>query len=349
MNDIDYDLELLLYRILSGKILFYYKNDQYELRSPSVNTRYEAQIIYDNIINDEKYNDWIRADYLENILISLNLWSKDTLKIIKDIEKKIDRTKVDMYLSAAISDKLKKLRKILKDYKNQLNKILDHKITLFGNTLEGYASGIKNEYILCNTLFKNNNRVFPRSISNDQASYIYFNDLVTEVNKQNLDIDMYKKLARSGLWRSYWNCNKDNIFNESVCDWTDDQRTLVSVTRMYDNVYEHPDCPSDNIIEDDDLLDGWMIHQREKNQRTKKQSQIDEMNPKLKNAQEVFLIPQNDQDIEDIIGLNDMDSLIKMKQKINYIKSVGEVAEDQLPDVQMELRQRMNEAIKNRK
>jgi hypothetical protein len=228
----DADLELLLYRILSGKILFTYKNEQYELKSPSIDMRYRAQLIYDNIINDEKYNDWIRSENLDYMLINLTLWTKDTTRIIKDIEKKIERTKVDMFLSASLSDKLKKLRKSLNEYKNQLNKIMDYKNDLFSHTLEGYASGIKNEYILCNTLFKNNMRVFPKQVSSDQASYVYFNDLVTEVNKQNIGIDSYKRLARSSMWRSYWNCNKEKIFNKSVCDWTEDQRTLVSITRI---------------------------------------------------------------------------------------------------------------------
>lgn len=347
MNDAD--LELLLYRILSGKVLFYYKNEQYELKSASVDMRYEAQILYDNIINDEKYNDWIREDSLEYMLINLGLWTRDTNKIIKDIEKKIDRTKIDMYLSASLSDKLKKLRFSLNGYKNQLNTIIEHKSNMFTHTLEGYAASIKNEHILCNTLFKNNNRVFPHSISNGQASYIYFNDLVTEVNKQNIGIDYYKKLSRSGMWRSYWNCNKEKIFNKSVCDWTDDQRTLVSITRMYDNVYEHLECPSDNIIEDDDLLDGWMLHQRDKIQKSKKEAQIDNMNPKLKNAQEVFLMPQSQEEVEEIIGLNSMDSLRRMKEKINYVKAVGSANDSSLPDVQMELRNQMAQANKNRK
>lgn len=347
MNDAE--LELLLYRILSGKVLFYYKNDQYELRPVSADTRYEAQIIYDNIINDEKYNDWIREDSLDFLLITTGLWTRDTKQILKDIEKKIDRTKVDMYLSASLSDKLKKLRRSLNEYKNQLNKILEHRHNLFANTLEGYATGIKNEYILCNTLFKNNNRVFPKNISSDQASYVYFNDLVTEVNKQNLPIEMYKKLSRSGMWRSYWNCNKEKIFNKSVCDWTDDQRTLVSITKMYDNVYEHPECPNDEIIEDDDMLDGWMIHQREKNKKAKKQAMIDDMNPKLKNAQEVFLFPQNNQDLEEIIGLNSEQSLMRMKQKVAYVKNNGEVEDGALPDVQNELRSQLAQAAKNRK
>ena len=91
MNDAD--IELLLYRIFSGKLFFFYKNDKYELRSPSIDIRYEAQLLYQNIINDEKYNDWLREDNLENLLIYLNLWTKDTNMIIKDLEKKIDNNK----------------------------------------------------------------------------------------------------------------------------------------------------------------------------------------------------------------------------------------------------------------
>jgi len=342
----DADLELLLYRVLSGKILFTYKNEQYELKNSSVDIKYEAQILYDSIINDEKYNDWIRTEDLDDMLISLGLWSKDTNKIIKDIEKKIERSKVDMFLSAALSDKVKKIKRSLSEYRNQLNKIMDYKNDLFSHTLEGYASSIKNEYILCNTVFKNNMRVFPKQVSSDQASYIYFNDLVTEVNKKNIGIDSYKELARSSMWRSYWNCNKEKVFNKAVCDWTDDQRTTVSVTRMYDNIYDHPECPSDNVIEDDDMLDGWMIHQREKNQKAKKQAQIDEMNPKLKNAQEVFLIPQSKEEIEDIIGLNSPDSLRRMKEKMNYVQQVGSVDDGNLPDVRMDL---MSQASQSRK
>jgi len=109
MNDVD--LELLLYRILSGKILFSYQGEQYELRSPSHNIRYQAQLIYNNIINDEKYNDWIREEDLTFLLINLGLWTKDTQIIMKDIEKKIDKTKIELYKSAAMPDRVRAVRK----------------------------------------------------------------------------------------------------------------------------------------------------------------------------------------------------------------------------------------------
>ena len=100
MNDAD--IELLLYRILSGKLIFYYKNDKYELHCPDYYTRYESQLLYNNIINEEKYNDWIREDEIVGVLISLGLWTRDTMTILKDIEKKIDNYKVDLFKAAEI-------------------------------------------------------------------------------------------------------------------------------------------------------------------------------------------------------------------------------------------------------
>jgi hypothetical protein len=346
MNDAD--LELLLYRILSGKILFNYKNEQYELRNPSSEIRYEAQLLYNSIINDEKYNEWYHNEDIEYMLINLGLWSRDTKKIIKDLEKKIENSKVDLYKSAALNTAAKKIRIYLNGLKDQLSGILMKKQEFFTNTLEGYASSIKNEFIICSTLYKNNSLVFIKNANNTQLSYLFFNDLINELNKLSISIESFKKLARSDMWRSFWNCNKENIFSKSVSEWTDDQRTLVSMSRMYDNIYEHPECPDDSIIEDDDMIDGWMIVQRNKIKKLKKQAQVDDMNPKLKNAQEVFLMPQSAEEIEDIVGLNSDESLRKMKQRINYVKTVGSAEESQLPDVQMDLRTQMAEASRNK-
>lgn len=347
MNDVD--LELLLYRILSGKILFSYKNIDYELRSASYDLRYSAQVIYNNILNDEKYNDWLREEDLDSILISLGLWSGETRNMLKNLDKNIDKTKIELYKSAALPEKNRTVRKRLNSYKSQVERIMAHRYEMFNNTLEGYASSIKNEYIICNTLYKDNNKVFPSNTTNNSHSYIQFNNLVHEANKQNLPLEIYKRLARSGIWRSYWSCNKEYIFDKAVADWTDDQRTLVSMSRMYDNIYEHPECPSDDIIEDDDMLDGWVLDQKAKIKKMKKEAQIDQMNPKLKGAQEVFLMAPNKEAAEEIIGLNSEDSLRKMQSRINYVQAVGSATESELPDVKMDLRNQAAEMFKNRK
>ena len=343
--------EILLYRILSGYLIFFYKNDRYILKAANYHIKYESQLLYENTINDEKYNDWLREENLDFILINLGLWTKDTQMIIKDIEKKIENSKVDYYNSFKFKDKKQAIKKNLINYENQLRKILIHKDDLYANTLEGYANSLKNEYLITQTLYKNNSLVFNK-IDSDHDSYIKFNNIVNELNKYTISIDQFKSLARSSLWRSYWNVNKNNIFDKSAAECTDDQRTLIGISQMYDRVYEHQDCPIDDVIEDDDALEGWMILQRRKHDAEKKKQQVDNINPKLKNAQEVFVMANNQQEAQEVIELNNLEGLNRMRSKISHVNKFGMTEECQLPDVQMDLRNQLNEknrATRNRK
>ena len=328
----DNELEFLLHRILSGQLLFYYKNDKYELRKISNQTRYEADLIYQKITNDEKYNDWI----------------KDTNKEMDNLDKKIENLKVELFKSLLDTNKQKNIRKALDSSRSQLNGLNNTRAEFIVNTLEGYASSIKHEYIICNTLYHNNKKVFDNN-DNSLSSYSIFNDLVNEINKHIISLSDFKKLARSNIWKSYWNAEKTKVFPGAVTDWTDDQRSLVNMTKMYDSIYEHPECPADNVIDDDDMLDGWMIVQRRKHEKAKKQNSVDEISPNLKNAQEVFLFGQKKEDIEEILNLNSDEAMHTMKERMSYIKNVGQTEDSKLPDVQRELIVQANDMIKNRK
>lgn len=341
MNDAD--IESILYRIFAKKIVFFYKNERYELRSPNIDLKYNAQLLYDNIINDEKFNDWIRHEYLDNLLINLGLWNIETLNVLKNIEKSMDDAKVSLFQNCLMPSKCKSVRKTLDSLKRQYNKIMGHKYEMMSNTLEGYANGVKHEYIICHTLYKNNKPIFNKHLTNDQNSYMFFNELLNEINKYNISMDTYKEIARHHLWRGYWNCDKNNVFPDSIIDWTEEQRSLVNVSIMYDNVYSHPECPSDSVINDDDMLDGWMIYQKRKNEKAKKTEQLDKLNPKLKNAQEVFVMSESIEEAREIYDLNDNAGMDKIKSKFSYIDKVGEAQEFDLPDVQQDLQMKMRQ------
>lgn len=348
MNDAE--LEFFIYRILSGTLLFYFKGERYELKSPSPYLRYEANLIYDKILNDEKYNEWIREENLVDVIIGLGLWNKNTEQLIKQLDKTLDNQKVELYQTAFMPDKHKLIRNSLSSTKKQLNKLLSVKNEFFVNTLEGYASSIKNEFIICKNLYKNNKPVFDTNIVNNQSSYTYFNDIVSQINKYIIDISQFKTIARSSLWRSYWNSNKKNIFKGTVSEWSDDQRTLCNISNMYDSIYEHPECPEEKVISDDDMLDGWMIIQRRKAEKQKRENKIDNLNPNLKNAQEVFLMTNENQTYEDIISLNSPEAQARLREKISYINSKGSsVPDHELPDVQREIMNQSDELRKNRK
>lgn len=345
----DSEIELLLYRILSGKLIFFYNNEKYELRPANSLLRYEAQIIYDNILNEEKYSEWIREENVPRLLIGLGLWTKDTMTIISDLEKKIDNAKVDLYKTAILTDKQKPIRKRLSEYKNQFSMIMGQKIEMIGNTLEGYGNAIKNEHIICHTLYKNNKRVFKDVSSNDENSYTFFNNLVNEINKYSISVENFKELARNQIWKSYWTCNKENPFNCSISELTDDQKTLINISRMYDSVYDHPESPTEKVIEDDDMLDGWMILQKRKADQSKSQQKFDNLNPKLKNAQEVFIMTNGKESYEEVMSLNSEESKHKLKEKVSFINAHGSVNDSSLPDVRRDMHNQAREMYKNRK
>lgn len=349
MNDAEIDFYIT--RILCGYLIFFHSGERYELRYPSNQLKYEANLLYNNIVNDEKYAEWIRQENLNKVLIMLGLWNRDTEKLIKQLEKKTDNLKLDIYKNFAMTSTKEKLRSSLRSTEDQLNRILNIQSEFASNTLEGYATSIKHEFIVCNTLFKNNKLVFNVEDAKNNASYQYFNSLVNEINQHNIGIKLYKSIARSGSWRSFWNCNKSNIFKKQVIDWTDEQRSLVNITKMYDNIYEHPECPDDAIIEDDDALDGWLIHQKNTAKKLKKQATMDSGNPNLKKAQEVFVMANDFEEAEDILSLNSGESLHRMKEKFEYINQANQAEIDDLalPDVQREARNQLNTALKSRK
>lgn len=334
----DNDLELLLYRIISGKSIFYYDNERYILYAPSLDIKYEASLIFDNIINEEKYHDWIREENALKIMMSLGLWNQFTDRGIQDLNKKLDDLKVELFSNFMIPTKTKTIRQKLKNTKDSLNKIYVSKQTFFSNTLEGYASSIKNEYIICNTLYKDNELVF--GYNNNYKSYTLFNSLVQYIDSMLITTEAFKKLARSDAWRAYWNaCKHNNLFDKPSINLTDEQRALINISKMYDNIYEHPECPDDKILDDDDALDGWMIIQKRKNDKQKKQAQFDESNPRLKNAGEVFLMASDQEDIESISEMNSVEGKAILKEKMQFIEARGQVDDGELPDVRRDVQQ----------
>lgn len=331
----DNDRELLLYRIISGKSIFFYSNEEYILLSPTLDIKYKASLMYDNIINEEKYQEWFREDNAEYVMISLGIWTIHTKKHLSDFETLLDNLKVELFNNFMMPSKTKDIRKKIKQTKENIAKIYSSKNNFMSHTLEGYASSVKNEYIICKTLYKNNKLVFD---TNDAKSYTLFNNLVHHIDKNMITTEQFKELSRSSLWRGYWNAGKNNIFNKSVSLLTDEQKALLNISRMYDNIYEHPDCPDDKIIEDDDALDGWMIVQKRKNDNDKKKAQFDAANPQLKDAGEVFVMSSSKEDIDSVVSMNTLEAKSSMQEKFAYINDKKMVEDGELPDVRRDVK-----------
>lgn len=337
--------EYLIQRILSGILIFYYKNQEYILKNPSPRIKYKGCLLYDKILQDEKYSSWIRESEMTNVMIRLGLWDASSDKMITTLQKNIEDNKLKLYESIKRPDTFKSNKKLLETNNKRLSYLLQQKNSFRNNTLEGYAESIKGEYIISQTLYSKGRKMFGKEgVSNyKDCSYNFFNSVVNEIYKHQISLTEVRALARSDLWRSFWAASKDNIFPGAVSEWTDDQRSLVNFSRMYDGVYEHPESPEDRVIEDDDVLDGWFIFQKRKRDREKNQSKTNHIRnntrDKFDKSQEIFLFPNEDQTKEEIEDLNDPISKLKLKQKLGYLKNNKDkvVEEYELPDVRTDL------------
>jgi hypothetical protein len=346
----DYDCEILLYRILTGETYFTYNDQEYCLFSPSMDIKHKGLRLYNSILNEEKYQDWIREENITKIMIALGVWDIKTDDVLKGLEKSLEQLKLELYKAFLFPSQQPRIRKSIEQVRKNINKIYIVKHEFLGHTLEGYANSLKNEYIICQTLYKDSKLVFNATPDSNGSSYSLFNSLIKEIDNLIITTEKYKMLARSNIWKSYWNGNKyGNLFSKSISETTEEQRALINISRMYDNIYEHPECPDDKVIEDDDMLDGWMIFQKKKREKDKKQEQFLGANNKMKNASEIFMMASKREEAEEILDLNTDENKALLTRKFDFINKQGFVEEKDLPDVQMALQQQINELNKRRK
>ena len=107
-----------------------------------------------------------------------------------------------------------------------------------------------------------------------------------------------RAIARSSICRMRWNAFKDTcteLFGHTSQDMSNDQFMLVYWSQMYDSVYESYERPPDDVINNDEALDKWLLEESENRKReigqkwhgrgTSKKS-----NSKIDNAAEVYKV-----------------------------------------------------------
>ena len=342
MND-SRNNEILVHRILSGHYIFDHQDNIYELRKPSLALKMRADLLYVTTYEDNLYNNFWFLEDTEHFLFELNILHYNYKSDLSRVEKLLDKTKISLFQQYFDNVKRKKIQSQIKNLKQDIQETYNKKHSLDYLTLEHYCDNIRNEYIISNTLYfhDSNELVFKK----EPVLYNLFNDIVSYISKNIIDITTYKKIARSDYWRNYWGNNKSNILDEPVKEWSEEQKRLINISCMYDKIYEHPDCPKDDIIEDDDALDGWMLYQKQENQKQKQEKGVDSMlTGKMKNASEVFFMAGSKEQADDVLGLNSEKSLSSIKQKVDFVLSSDKpVSDGQLPDVKAKIIQQLKD------
>ena len=137
---------------------------------------------------------------------------------------------------------------------------------------------------------------------------------------------------------------KRGVFGKPVGDLNPEQLSLLTSTRMYARIAEHPDSPDQTIIDDDDVLDGWVLYQTEKAKKTER-NEIKAKTIKLATHKKYFTWHKM-KNKEMTFYLNTNASTQIQKNRMNQVMNAQGVAVDSADFG--DVRQTLNEAVANK-
>lgn len=330
--------ELLVARICSGTISVKLDDKKCLIRNPSPSQNYIAQEIYHDSLRQAAFDGAYSDKELLQLLYEKKLWDKDSNTALTNLPKEIDEIKLNMYTNIFRSNQRSTYRKALAKAKEKLVELTINRNKYNHLSCSGLASIARTRYLVSVSFYmRDTNQAIDFS---DKPSW-YFNEALKVYGQSKLTEKDYRELCRTDPWRSIWSCRKsdDGIFGLAAINHTEEQRSLICWSEMYDSVYGHNECPPDNVIDDDDLLDGWMVKQRRLREKSMTQQSSEELisNEKIRNASEVYLVADTVEDARRIDDLNDERSAAIKKQRFAKLRQDGVVNELDMPDTRREL------------
>jgi len=349
---VDCDIESVLYRIVSG--YYYISIDKYDYKIilPDLRLKQKAHSVYMDIMDEYKFDDlnWISPNAISILLKHHDIWNDQKEIELKQLLKVLDNSKIELYKNFSNTTLKEKIIKIISSTKQSINDYYNKKHYFDYMTLEHYASSIKNQFLIANTVYNQEGQKLFDQEDIDTIDTVLLDKILLQIYSNNISLEDLKALARHDCWKSFWGVSQDNIFPGSAKDWTDEQRSLINFSKTLDAIREHMESPPEEIIDNDDALDGWMLYQQEKVKKEKAKQHISEKyGLDRKNAGEVFLLTQDVDETKEIFGLNDPTTNMEIREMHKVLKDNEEGMKwSELPHVKRQLNKELHDMSLNR-
>ena len=323
-------IELILSRIFCGHIRFKYENKFFLIKHPTLIQKYKAEQIYYDSMNDAKFSGLYDETSLKDFLSVNNLWTPEKDKDVESLKKDIETLKIGLFKNFSRTKEKELTKKGLLEAKDHLRELLSEKSSYDHLTCAGYAAASRSRYLIGINICRDDEKLIYNTGDFWKKRSKLLDDALVAYARSEIDETLYRKLARSEEWRLTWSARKteNSVFGKAACDLTENQKSLIVWSSMYDSIGESMDCPSDEIIEDDDALDGWLIIQR----RERKKKSDEKSFGDLPNMAEVFIVADNKEEIQKIEQLNDNVSNSIKRERMSAVRKMGSINEEDMPD-----------------
>ena len=324
-----------------GKLLF--KNN-IAIYPPRIDQLVESYQIYEDIYQQSIADDIMTEDEMLSWMKESLIWTKANEARVDTLTKELEQSKVDIYESRQDPKKVKNIRNIIRQKETDLHKEFAIKNSQYEHTCEGIASTARVSWLISNTTYQHGKLYDFQDISLNQIVSLWQESILSDTQ--------CRELVRNDPWRSMWSIAKNGkarlFFNKEDEDLTLNQKSMVVWSQIYDNIYESIDCPSKGVIEDDDMLDGWLIVQNRKHEKSRIESESQDLikNPKIKNSKEVLIMAHSKEHAKNIHNLNDEKAKEVIKQRFAAVEKHGTLNQEDLPDEKMNIHLHKMQSLK---
>lgn len=320
-----FERDYFISRICAG----YLRYKDLIIEHPDKHILYEANEIYVSTYVSARENGVMNDEEILSFLINNNLWIEQQSKELEDIlPKHIEEFKVNLFEERLNTGKQNQVRRYLDKAKNEFNRLYSIRHSFDHLTCHGSALFARLQFIIDNCTKYKGEKYDWTSISKTE--------ILEALNAAQLNESQFRDLARNEPWRGIWATKKVvDIFDKPGIELTEDQKRLISFSCLYDNISEFPDCPPDEIINDDDCLDGWLILKRREQDKEKGKNEVLEKVGNNINANEIFVIT-GPESADKVYKLNDAQGQMITKSRLEMVKNNQEVNFTEFGDVKQE-------------
>lgn len=347
------DCERFVSKIISGIVYFELDGATLIVNQPSSFDRYMAQQIYDQKFNEAIANGVSTREEVHKSLIENKLWSEEEEEELKSIPDTIEEIKVNLYKSYASFSAKEQIRKNLYDHKKKYSELSRKKARFDGDSAEGYAASCRDAYLLCSSVTNIEGEKILSNYDYLGKDYAICESILKTYYEGYVHDYVARYLCKQEPWKSIWTSSKSekSVFGKPASELTGEQKNIISWSRMYDSIYENPDCPPDEVIEDDDMVDGWLILQARERKNAKLKSVGESITSNVK-GDEVYVLADSPQDANRIYALNDSNARMSIRQREAEIQRAAKEEKvlkvEHSSQAQLEMRNMSREQFKSK-
>jgi hypothetical protein len=340
-----YEREYFVSRIRSGIFIVKYNGINLKILPPTIEDEFESNQVYMEIFNRAVEDEIKTFDEMHEWIVSKGLWTEKDDEREKGLEKDLEKLRIEIFKARNDVSKREVIRKYIRAGEEQQLDHLTKKHIYQENTCEGLAILEKSLELIRRCTYVGKELFDFESID--------IKEVWSLVNSQTCEDKQLRELARSEPWRSTWSLRESqtySLFSHNDRELTTEQKSLLLWSRMYDNIQESMDCPSEDVIEDDDMLDGWFLIQKQKREQEKAKSEFEDTmkNSKITNSDEIFVMAKSQEEAEKVDSMNTVHGKMTKRERSATIKSKGSVGQHEFTDEKLKLRQQSNQQFKDK-